>query len=371
MSNLIILLPIVFLLSTVCGFVFIPIVIDFCKKYSLYDLPNSRKVHKDAIPRLGGICFLPCMFVTFVIGTLTLNYVMGEKRITVGMWTIMLALSLLMIYVVGVLDDIIGLGPRIKFVFQIVAAILLPASGLYINDLYGLFGFHAIPSWIGMPLTVFIMVFVNNAMNLIDGIDGLAAGLTLLSLTGFMFCFIHDGMPYYAIFIVGLMGILCSYLYFNVWGDVAKGHKIFMGDSGSLTLGFVLGFLLIKYSMNNPYVMPYRSNALLVSYTLLIVPCFDVVRVSCVRLLRRKPLFRADKTHIHHRLMSCGLTQHQTLVVILMLSVLFFVLNTLLYRKITSTEILFVDIVVFSVFHIVLDLLIKRRKRLQLVERQS
>lgn len=365
MGNLIALLLSVFLLSTLCGFLFIPKVIDFCKKYNLYDMPNGRKVHKDAIPRLGGICFLPCMFVTFVFGTLALSFMTGESRITIGFWSVMFVLSISLIYVTGIIDDIVGIGATAKLAVQIAAATLLPLSGLYVNDLYGLFGIHAIPFYAGAPLTVFLIVFINNAMNLIDGIDGLCAGLAVLSLTGFMLCFMHDSVCNYAILIAGLLGILCSYLYFNVWGDVKKGHKIFMGDSGSLTIGFVLAFLFVKFSMHNPNVMPYRDNALLTSFTLLAVPCFDVVRVSAFRLAKGKPLFQADKSHIHHLLMRCGLTQRQTLGTILALWAFFVCLNALLLGALSFTWIIAADILAFSLFMAAVYACIRRKSRME------
>ena len=105
------------------------------------------------------------------------------------------------------------------------------------------------------------------------------------------------------------MGVLVPFLYHNIWGKQEKNQKIFMGDSGSLTLGYILGVLLIKFCMYNPHVMPYQKGATLLSVTLLIVPTFDVFRVIIVRLLHHKPIFRADKNHIHHKLMRAGLTR--------------------------------------------------------------
>lgn len=359
-----VLLLLLLVFSISCGILSIPVIVDFCTKNNLFDVPTSRKVHHEAVPRLGGVCFLPCMLISFALGIIFLNQITGSKNLEIDSWVIMFLISLAMIYIVGIVDDVIGLGATVKFAVQIVAASLLPLSGLYINDLYGLLGIHAIPFYLGAPLTVFVMVFINNAMNLIDGIDGLAAGLAILSLTGFMLCFLHDGIYTYAIFVVGLLGVLCSYFYFNVWGDAKKGHKIFMGDSGSLTIGFILGFLLIKYSMNNPAVMPYRSDSLMTAYTLLIVPCFDVVRVSCLRLLRRKPLFRADKSHIHHQLMRSGLTQHQTLAAILGLALLFCGLNALLYRHVCAIGIVIADALVFSFFMSVVTFFARRKRHL-------
>ena len=307
-------------MSIVCGFIFIPLILNFCEKKGLYDLPNERKVHKNAIPRLGGISFMPSMLVAFVAALLMSDNYTGERQVTMSLWSCFFLVSLLLIYGVGIIDDLTGLGAKTKFTVQIMAACLMPLSGLYINNLYGFCGINEIPAWVGMPLTVFIIVFIDNAINLIDGIDGLAGGLSFLALGGFLLCFVREGLFTYSILIAGLMGVLVPYLYFNVLGSVEKKQKIFMGDSGSLTLGFILGFLFIKFAMDNPNVMPFRKDSLLLSFTMLIVPMIDVVRVVIARTLHRRPLFQADKNHIHHKLMRAGMTQHQALVTILLLA---------------------------------------------------
>lgn len=362
MENHIILVLSAFIISTVCGFIIIPYIINFCIKKKIYDIPNARKVHKNAIPRLGGICFLPCTLIAFIFGISMLDHLTGRQQLTVGTWSVMFLISLSLIYIIGIVDDIVGVRPRTKFAVQIIAASLLPVSGLYINNFYGMFGIYEVPFWIGAPLTVFALVFIDNAMNLIDGIDGLSGGLALLSLTGFLLCFIHEGIYTYAILIAGLMGVLTAYLYFNIWGKAEKGHKIFMGDSGSLTLGFILGFLLIKFAMHNPNVMPYRNNSLLITYTLLIVPCFDVVRVIITRLKNHYPIFKADKNHIHHKLMRAGMTQHQALVTILLLAVAFVVINTAMRPELRSDLVVLIDIIVYTAFQLVTDVFVRRRE---------
>ena len=351
-----------FVLSMLSGFLFIPFIIDFCLKRKLYDMPNERKVHHHAIPRLGGVSFIPCMFLAFLLSIYVYNCVTDKVAVGISMWTSSFLASLFMIYVVGVIDDIIGLGPKTKFIVQILAASLLPLCNLYINDLYGFCGMHAVPFAIGAPLTVFIIVFINNAINLIDGIDGLSGGLSLISLSGFLYCFGREQVWTYCVLIAGLMGVLCAYLYFNIWGKVEKRRKLFMGDSGSLTLGFILGFLFVKFAMNSTAVMPYRGDSLMIAYTLLIVPCFDVVRVVLVRLRVGQPLFKADKRHIHHKLLRCGLSQHCALVTILLLQLLFVVVNFMLNGLVQVTCIVAIDIAMYTMFNLALDAIIKRKE---------
>ena len=351
-----------FLLSVVCGFTFIPVIIRFCLRKGLYDKPNERKVHTRNIPRLGGISFLPSMFIA-TIGVLAVQnkIVSFDGHMLISLWSVYFAVSLLLIYGVGIVDDLVGLDARSKFVVQIVAASLMPMAGLYINNLYGFCGINELPFWIGAPLTVFVIVFISNAINLIDGIDGLSAGLSLIALSGFLICFAREGLWIYCTLIAGLIGVLVPFLYFNIWGDTAKNRKIFMGDSGSLTLGFILGFLLVKFSMDNPATMPFRIDSMMLSCSLLVVPVFDVVRVSLVRFVHRSSMFDADKNHIHHKLMRAGLTQHQTLVAILALALFYIVLNLLLWQVMRMSLLVVCDIVVWLLWHAALNRAIRAR----------
>lgn len=217
-------LPIIgaFVMSTICGFIFIPVLLNFCKEKKLYDIPNQRKVHKCLIPRLGGIAFTPSMLLSFLIVTLIMSSEAQGQKLQVSTWTLGLLISLLLIYSVGIVDDLIGLDAKIKFAVQIIAASILPACGLYINNLYGLFGIYEIPFYIGAVLTVLLLVFVDNAMNLIDGIDGLSAGLSIIGLTGFLYIFFSTDLTAYCILIAGLVGVLIAYLRFNLFGNPEK-----------------------------------------------------------------------------------------------------------------------------------------------------
>ena len=351
-----------FLLSAVCGFVFIPLIMDFCQRKGLYDQPDGRKIHKNAIPRLGGISFLPSMLLASVIVVALYNQQFIDKQINISLWSLGFFLSLLIIYGTGFVDDLVGLGAKSKFTAQILAACIMPLSGMYINNLYGLFGVGEISFWVGAPLTVFIVIFVCNAINLIDGIDGLSGGLSLIALGGFLVCFYQElGMQAYCVLIAGLMGVLIPFLRYNVWGNADRKRKIFMGDSGSLTLGFILGFLFVKFTMATDNARYFNINYLILAYTLLIVPVFDVVRVTLVRILHRKPIFNADKNHIHHKMMRAGLTQHQALIAILLLAMGYILLNNVVFAAVCPTVIVLIDIVVWIVFHQVVNMCIKTR----------
>lgn len=334
-------------LSLICGFLFIPTILDFCKKRQLYDFPNQRKMHHTLVPRLGGIAFLPSMLFAFFIAINAMGIDQQNQKISINVWSMGFMVSLLLIYGIGIIDDITGLGAKTKFTVQAISASILPMCGLYINNLFGFLGIYEIPYYIGFPLTVIVIVFIDNAINLIDGIDGLAASLSILSLLGFLYGFMTEGLLVYSVLISGLIGILISYLYFNIWGKEEKNRKIFMGDSGSLTLGFILGFLFVKFSMDNPEVMLFSNERIVYAYTLLIVPNFDVVRLIFVRLSHHKSPFQADKNHIHHKLMKIGLTQHQSLVAILGIAIMYIILNFSIYKWVGITWLVVIDALIF------------------------
>ena len=206
MTYHILIIIIALIASAACGFIMIPQIMNFCKRKNIYDIPNARKLHKNAIPRLGGISFMPSMLLAFLLAILVMDNVTGQEHVTISLWTCTFFISLILIYGIGIIDDLIGLGAKTKFVVQIIAASLLPASGLYINDLYGFLGIHEIAFWPGACITVFLIVFIDNAINLIDGIDGLAGGLSFLALGGFLACFMRENLFTYSILISGLMG---------------------------------------------------------------------------------------------------------------------------------------------------------------------
>lgn len=318
-------------------------------------------MHKTLVPRLGGIAFMPCMMLSFFIALFAMAGDFQGKKIELNLWSLHFMLSLVLIYAVGIVDDLIGLNARIKFFVQIIAASLLPMAGLYINNLYGLFGIHEIPFWAGAPITVLAIVFIDNAINLIDGIDGLCAGISFIALFGFLFCFWAEGLYIYCILIAGLAGVLVPYFYFNVFGTVEHNRKIFMGDSGSLTLGFILAFLFVKYIMENKAVMPFNESRMALAYTFLIVPVFDVVRVVFHRIRTHRSIFDADKNHIHHKVMRSGLSMHQALLTIIILCICFVLINLLFYTLLNVTLLLITDIAIYTIFNVVLTHLIKKR----------
>ena len=335
-----------FLLCFGISLLLIPYIIRICNKHEFYDQPNARKVHQFAIPRLGGIIFMPATAIGMMAGLGIMSG--GENReLHIYLSTILMVVGALLIYLVGLLDDLRGLKATHKFAVQMAAAMMFPACNMMIDNLHGFFGLYELPFWLSYTLTVFSILLIVNAMNLIDGIDGLSSCLAMLILLIFAWLFHQLGAPFYVLLSVSLCGSILGFFIFNFFGSIGR-HKIFMGDTGSLFIGFVIAYLAIKYQMSGWENTGYREEALLTSITLVFLPCIDVVRVALLRLKNHKEMFAADKTHIHHLLMGMGLSMHQALFTIILLFAMLCVINWGLYLSgIASTWIVLLDTLIY------------------------
>ena len=356
-------LVITFVVSFAFTALLMPWLIELCRQKGLYDQPNERKVHHNKIPRLGGLLFAPAMSIGIVAGFLYLGVSVESSQLPVfRLSTMILMAGLFLIYLIGVLDDLLGLSARVKFAVQVAASAFMPLCGLYINNLYGLFGLWEIPFWAGSALTVFACLLIVNSVNLIDGIDGLSSGLSMLALTAFAVLFWELGVESYTLVSLGLIGAVAAFFFFNVFGSERRGTKTFMGDTGSLVLGYTLAYLSIKYAMNNPSVLAQRPHGMVVVITLLAVPVFDLVRVACMRLVHGKGIFHPDKTHIHHLALAAGCSMSWALVLIVALQLLIMAVNVLLVRlAININLLLLVDILLYGAL---ITLLRRRRDRI-------
>ena len=322
----------------------------------LFDIPDSRKVHNKAIPRLGGVSFFPTVLFTFCfIYAVRLLEGDGVASVYAGHLLpelLLFACGMTLLYLTGIADDLVGVRYRQKLAIQVICASFFPLSGLWLNNLYGLFGIHALDPCIGMPFTVLSIVFITNAINLIDGIDGLASGLSSVSLLIFTFLFIDKGLWSYAMLSVATFGVLVPFFYYNVFGSAERSRKIFMGDTGSLTLGYTLSFLAIKYSQVNPDVTSYTEGAFVIAFSTLIIPAFDVVRVVMVRAREGRNPFEPDKNHIHHKLLALGIKQRNAMIIIVSVSTIFILLNILLSLYLNVNWIVLGDILIWTLANI-------------------
>lgn len=354
-----------FLISALLGWMFVPRVLLISRKKKLYDIPDARKVHNQPIPRLGGITFLPVLLMSFCLSIgiwmlMHLDGSMSQVNILIARF-ILLAVGLMILYLTGVADDLIGVSYKAKFVVQIICALLFPLSGLWIHDLAGLFWLHEIPAWIGMPLTVFVVVYVTNAINLIDGVDGLASGLCSISLFTLGMASAIKSQYLFSMVSFAMVGVLVPFWFYNVFGNAEKGKKIFMGDTGSLTLGYLLSFLLIYMASLDK--MGFPRGMLLMGFSTMIIPLLDIPRVMFVRMREGRDPFTPDKNHIHHKLMRTGMSPKWTMATLLVVTALligFTVGGVML--DINKTLILILDISFGVALHLIIDYYIKLRQ---------
>ena len=340
-----------FLISASVARMLIPRILLISMRKKLFDVPDARKIHKKAIPRLGGVSFFPTILLSFcavfALRILTGNEVSALRAAFLLPECLLLVCGMTLLYLTGIADDLVGVRYRQKFLIQILCASFLPLSGLWINDFYGLFGVDALPAWFGMPFTVILVVFITNAINLIDGIDGLASGLSSASLLVLGGLFLQQELWAYSMIAFATFGVLVPFFYYNVFGSAERARKIFMGDTGSLTLGYILSFLAIKYSQNNPEVTTYTSGAFVIAFSTLIVPAFDVIRVVLLRIRIGRNPFEPDRNHIHHKFLAMGFTPRRAMITILLLSCAFSAVNIVLMPVVDNTVMLVADIVVW------------------------
>ena len=355
-----------FLFAVSLGMVIIPRILVISHKKRLYDVPDARKVHTMPVPRLGGLSFFPVILMSMflVIGFRLYFWDMDTSSLSFNMLYeyLFLFVGMTLLYLVGVCDDLVGVGYRYKFAVQIAAALLLVLSGNWFDSLGGLFGIYSVPAWIGMPFTVFIVVYITNAINLIDGIDGLASGLCCIALSVLSVIFFLRGQYVYALLAICTLGILMPFWCYNVFGNANRGHKLFMGDAGSLTLGYVISFLIIHMSVTNE-VSPTLSNPyMVIAFSTVLVPLLDVIRVVLHRLREHKNPFLPDKNHFHHKLLRTGMRVRMVMVCIIAISAFFILLNSSLAWRVDITYLFFLNLFCWSILHVGLNGLIRRNR---------
>ena len=350
-------------LSILFAGVLIPQVLLISYRRRLFDELDERKIHRGVVPRLGGIAFKPVIFVVMAL-ILGSTYVLGQNVILVNASKNISKLaflysSLMILYLVGIADDLVGVKFRAKFFAQIVCGILLVIGGVWIENLCGMFGVATLPYRFGAPLSIFFVVFIVNSINLIDGIDGLASGLSSVAFLSYVFAFFYLGEFFYAMMCAAALGVLIPFFYFNVFGDSNKRKKIFMGDTGSLTIGILLSFFSIELSSYCSISEIPDINFFIVAFSPLVVPCFDVVRVFILRVRNGKHPFKPDRSHIHHKLLNLGISQRWVMVLIIALSLFYVLLNMLLSQYYNSVLVLLVDVIIWILFNYFLSKYIK------------
>jgi len=279
-----------FLLAFIASIALIPLIIKLVHKFHLFDKPDIRKEHSNPIPTLGGIAI--------VAGTMLALTLWETSFSTTGLYVMA---AILLLFIMGIIDDLRDLKANVKLLIELAIAAMIAYGGLRITSLHGLFGINELPIILQYVFTIIAIAGVTNAFNLIDGIDGLAGGLSLISLVTAGALLMISGDHFFALIAFAMAGGVAGFLLFNYYPA-----KIFMGDTGSLVIGFVLAVLAIRFMQVNINPIGEISNIPVIALSLVLIPVFDTLRVFTFRILNGKSPFNPDKRHLHHLLTNAG-----------------------------------------------------------------
>lgn len=330
-------------ISFTITFLAIPAVINVAEMKKLFDMPDERKVHHAPITPLGGLG----IFAGFVFGCLlTLHFNLYTDL------QYFMAASLV-IFFLGLKDDILIISPVKKFIGQVLAAfIIIYYGGIQIRSMNGFLGVYQLPEMFSLLLTYFAVIVVINSFNLIDGIDGLAGSLGLLSTVvfGIYFLNVSPALLPYAVIAFALAGSLLAFLIFN-W----QPAKIFMGDTGSLLVGTINAILVIKFiNVANTDDVSFRiTSSPAVGFTILMIPLLDTLRVFGIRILHRRSPFSPDRNHIHHLLLDKGFS-HKAITLCLVAINAAMIGLVFMCRNVNCTLLIFS---VFAIFFTIIGLI--------------
>lgn len=295
----------------------IPTVVNVAHAKLLYDVPNGRTSHVKATPMLGGIA----IFAGLVLATIlfSIDGFGQELKYIIGGLTIL--------FFFGIKDDILVLDPKKKLAAQIVAALIVAVLGdIRITNLHGFIGIHEIDYIYSICFSVFLFIVITNGFNLIDGIDGLASGIGIVTSLTFGLWFALSGHVSYGVMCFALTGALSAFFYYNVF---SKKNKIFLGDTGSLILGLAMAIFTIRFMEYEVHATGSFKVASLpaVTFGILIIPMFDTLRVFTLRILQGRSPLSADRQHIHHRLLDMEFSHIQVTLIMLGINLFFIVMS--------------------------------------------
>jgi UDP-N-acetylmuramyl pentapeptide phosphotransferase/UDP-N-acetylglucosamine-1-phosphate transferase len=352
--------------SLIIGSLLIPEIIKIAHAREFLDHPDHRKVHKNSIPTLGGVG----IFAAFIISVLLSSFIniSSEIQYLLG--------ATFLIVLVGTRDDLLSLGATSKLIAQFFAAcIAVYFAEIHFTSLHGLFGVYEVSPLIAYPASIFTIIVITNAFNLIDGIDGLAGtvGLIIFLFFGLWFALLSEkGI---AIICFSMVGAIVAFLRYNY-----SPARIFMGDTGSLLLGFVAATIAIRFfetnaSLPSTYALHFGNPISLVS-ALLVYPLFDTLRVFVLRILRGVHPLQADRNHLHHLLLNLGCS-HSQVVSWIVSTTGAFVFIFIFSDRLGFTDVFLVPILVMiitvlsSLLHLAVEKKMKLSKEMAKIEQEN
>jgi UDP-N-acetylmuramyl pentapeptide phosphotransferase/UDP-N-acetylglucosamine-1-phosphate transferase len=335
-----------------------PFVINLAKQSKMYDVPDERKTHNYLVSSLGGIGIFTGLAISLL---LTSDFKSSNAEFQYYIATFFI------IFIIGIIDDIFVLRPWKKVLGQLVtSAIIAVKAHLVIASLGGFLGIYQLSPAECYGLTFFVIMLVVNAFNLIDGIDGLAASLGLISCVLFALFFLINHNFSYAILGFAMAGALLAFLVYNF-----HPARIFMGDSGSMLIGLVNAVLLLKFINTGSTVADYPVPAApALGFSMLVIPLMDVLRVFCIRLFQGRSPFSPDRNHVHHLLLNKGFS-HGAATLLLSGITLMASIVAFFFRQLNINILFAAQIALFFMLILVFQYPVSSKKVLRVVSRRD
>ena len=325
-----------------------PVLIKVLSQWKLYDSPGDHKIHSDFKPSMGGVAiFLGSLFA--LVMSLSLADWANQRY---------LFISLSVMFLIGLRDDVLALTPKQKLYSQFLPVLLLVfLDNVTLNSTYGLIDLPFVPQWVIWFISIFTLIILTNAYNLIDGVDGLASSIGMVTLIFFGLWFYSIGDLVLGLVAMTFVGAILGFLFFN-W----QPSKIFMGDTGALMIGFLLSFMAIQF-INSNYQLPADhpakfQSSIATAICVVIVPVFDTLRVIILRLRKMQSPFKADRNHLHHQLLNLEFSHAQTVLTLVGINLGFILLAWLLRNQ---SDRLFLPIIIGIC--LIINFVIKRAQR--------
>ncbi|KGN82653.1 hypothetical protein HW49_01195 [Porphyromonadaceae bacterium COT-184 OH4590] len=309
------------ILTFLIGFSLMPSVLKYAKKYNMVVRPNKRTSHEGSVPNIGGVNIFTSLLTVFI------------PMLIMGQMNPAFFIGICIIFIIGFIDDRLVLSAYWKIVGESLCAFfLIYFADIRVTSFYGVLGVYELHPLISYIFSYLCYMLIVNALNLIDGVDGLASGLGILYCLFFGIWFYFMNMSYYSFVCFAIVGALFVFFLFNVFGRSKR--KIFMGDSGALILGYIITSIVFIFleTNKNPIsnTVLYFPNAPVSVLTIIFIPIFDVFRVAITRLKNRKSVLEADRNHIHHLLLSLNFSHKQVTAILLSVTLLYFFIAIIL-----------------------------------------
>ena len=326
----------------------VPVIVRLSVIKGFMAIPNGRTLHDSPVPNMGGVAIFPALIVPALLISRFYQDT-GIQFVLAGLF---------IIFIIGVKDDFYPLVPYKKFTGQLAATLLIVIAGdIRVLEFHGLFGIDQAGYFLSVIVSILIILGLINSFNFIDGIDGLASGVGILITLFFGYWLIQAGDMNYLVIASALVSSLIIFFVYNVYG---KKNKIFLGDSGSMMLGFLISVFAIRFNENTlPAVIWVPDSVPALAFSVLIIPVFDALRIITVRVFKGQSPFAADQNHIHHKLLQlCG--SHITVTVIIMLANLFFIIFAIVLDSLGTPRLIIITVVLATGLSLLPELFMSR-----------